>query len=429
MRLTHRHVGGALAAAGLGLLLLQPPAHAIPAFARKYQVNCYLCHTIFPRLNKMGYLFKRNGYRLPPKPVEGKPAPRVREVDAALPWRPRTAMALYGVAEYESIASGAPGAASSESVTDLDTLAFLSAGPIPGTGFSYLAKYVFYYEGGEREVGAADLTYTWGRADRSFFVKAGKMYLLQGEGFRGSDPRGVFPWAPLALSASDPAAFSLDQNPVGLAGGATWTTPGYRGVFGLSGKVTLGLDEKGEPVNRPGGTGHRDLFLEADYLFGNDNGVSAFYYRGRKPVLAGEDSPAPFRYDSTEERWGLFANRLIFSQLDLSAGYVGGRAGWRASAADPVGHYTTRSLFGEASYYPEAWRGLVLSARVEGLRERCDGWPGTVETRAWSVSAQRALLRFGDLAVRASYRDAHRDDPASGVTVERRFRLDLRVAW
>ena len=41
------------------------PAQAIPAFSRKYQVTCTVCHTRVPRLNRTGERFLENGYQLP----------------------------------------------------------------------------------------------------------------------------------------------------------------------------------------------------------------------------------------------------------------------------------------------------------------------------------------------------------------------------
>lgn len=40
-------------------------AQALPAFARKYQVNCHVCHTRQPRLNSFGEQFLENGYQMP----------------------------------------------------------------------------------------------------------------------------------------------------------------------------------------------------------------------------------------------------------------------------------------------------------------------------------------------------------------------------
>lgn len=42
-----------------------PSAEAIPAFARKYTLNCAACHTAPPRLNTFGERFLENGYQLP----------------------------------------------------------------------------------------------------------------------------------------------------------------------------------------------------------------------------------------------------------------------------------------------------------------------------------------------------------------------------
>lgn len=38
-------------------------AQAMPAWARRYKSDCSLCHTTYPRLNRIGYEFKRLGYR------------------------------------------------------------------------------------------------------------------------------------------------------------------------------------------------------------------------------------------------------------------------------------------------------------------------------------------------------------------------------
>jgi hypothetical protein len=56
---------------GLRLLLfgvlitsVNPAAHAIPAFARKYGLPCSACHEAWPMLNNFGQTFKDNGYQL-----------------------------------------------------------------------------------------------------------------------------------------------------------------------------------------------------------------------------------------------------------------------------------------------------------------------------------------------------------------------------
>jgi hypothetical protein len=46
------------------LFVILPDAHAIPAFARKYDVSCTMCHIAFPKLNDFGVNFRDNGYQM-----------------------------------------------------------------------------------------------------------------------------------------------------------------------------------------------------------------------------------------------------------------------------------------------------------------------------------------------------------------------------
>jgi hypothetical protein len=57
------------------LLASIPPAHGIPAFARKYGLPCSACHEAWPMLNNFGQTFKDNGYQL----GNGRDAPIYQE--------------------------------------------------------------------------------------------------------------------------------------------------------------------------------------------------------------------------------------------------------------------------------------------------------------------------------------------------------------
>lgn len=48
----------------LSLSIVATDAFAVPAFARRYKVECSFCHQIFPMLNRMGERFKERGFRL-----------------------------------------------------------------------------------------------------------------------------------------------------------------------------------------------------------------------------------------------------------------------------------------------------------------------------------------------------------------------------
>ena len=58
-----RALPGLLLVAAVGAFAA-PPAEAIPAFARKYQFSCTVCHAHVPRLKKFGEDFAKRGFRL-----------------------------------------------------------------------------------------------------------------------------------------------------------------------------------------------------------------------------------------------------------------------------------------------------------------------------------------------------------------------------
>jgi hypothetical protein len=54
----------AVLAVASALLGSASQAWAVPAFARRYQVECHFCHDIFPKLNTIGQRFKEHGFRM-----------------------------------------------------------------------------------------------------------------------------------------------------------------------------------------------------------------------------------------------------------------------------------------------------------------------------------------------------------------------------
>lgn len=49
------------------VVLFTADASAIPAFARKYNMSCNVCHTVFPKLKPYGEEFAANGFQIPDK--------------------------------------------------------------------------------------------------------------------------------------------------------------------------------------------------------------------------------------------------------------------------------------------------------------------------------------------------------------------------
>lgn len=59
----------ALLAVAAGAVMAAQPALAIPAFARRYSVECHFCHEAYPKLNGQGQRFKERGFRLEKEPA------------------------------------------------------------------------------------------------------------------------------------------------------------------------------------------------------------------------------------------------------------------------------------------------------------------------------------------------------------------------
>jgi hypothetical protein len=418
----------------LGIVLLMPqPGHAIPAFARKYGVKCYTCHTIPPALNKNGYMFKRLGYRMPPDEMDGtKPAPKIKELDKNIKFSLTNSFALIlqaSVTDDKTITETGTTPATTTSTNssfNLDEAALFVAGAVPETGFSYFGHYELYQDGDnflEQGFGV----YTGGKANSSYFVKGGEMHMQEGEGTRAVMFYNLFPDPAYTLTNVDPINFSLDQHPVGIDAGYTWASNYFKNVFAVSAKVTNGLNADGTEILANSTKNSKDVWADADYWFGPDGGVTVMMYRGSKDQIQNSGAANQFTYRPTFTRVGAFGNYLFFDKLDLLGGYIHSQDDWQWVQGGPMSHYTADTYRGEADYYFKA--GTVLMARYDRSLQTISPNP-TMHTQAWGIGGERALTELGNVVVRASYNQEHDGDPLAlvGMT-DKLFKVDFRFMW
>lgn len=416
------------------LILLMPErGNAIPAFARKYGVKCYTCHTIPPALNKNGYMFKRLGYRMPPDEMDGtKAAPKITALDKDIKFSLTNSFAILlqgSVTEDKNIAETGTTPATASSTTssfNLDEAAFFVAGAVPETGFSYFGHYEMYQDGDnflEQGFGV----WTGGKANSSYFIKGGKIHMQEGEGTRASMFYNLFPDPAFTLTQTDPINFTLDQAPVGVDFGYTWASNYFKNVFAVSAKVTNGLDADGNVINNASTKNSKDVWADADYWFGPDGGVTVMMYRGSKDQVQNAGTPDEFTYRPTFFRTGVFGNYLFFDKLDLLGGYIHGQDDWQFVQGGPKANYTQNTYRGEADYYLKT--GTVIMARVDRGTSTIPTQP-TMHTRAFGFGAEHALTQTGNMVVRASYNQEHDGDPVAllGAT-DKLFKLDFRFMW
>ena len=425
-------------------LLMPQPGKAIPAFARKYGVKCYTCHTIPPALNKNGYMFKRLGYRMPPDEMDGtKPAPKISDLDKDIKFSLTNSFAVIlqtsvtqdkTVADAGNTTSASPStscgstvsASSSCSSFNLDEAAMFVAGAIPESGFSYFGHYELYQDGGsglEQGFGV----WTGGRANSSYFVKGGEIHMQEGEGTRAAMFYNLFPDPAYTLTNVDPINFTLDQHPVGVDVGYTWASNYFQRIFAISAKVTNGLNADGSEILSGSQKNSKDVWADADYWFGPDGGVTVMMYRGSKDQIQNAGAPNQFTYRPTFYRAGAFGNYLFFDKLDLLGGYIRSQDDWEWVQGGPMSHYIANTYRGEVDYYIKT--GTAIMARLDRGTARIDPQP-LMHTRAWGIGVEHALTDRGNVVGRATYNQEHDGDSLALVgTTDKKFMLDFRFMW
>lgn len=124
------------------------PALATPAFARKQNVPCPVCHTAFPELNATGRAFKENGYRFPT--AKGGVTTAGQNVGKGIILDKAPGIAVRVVSQIVDMGAGLngeePGTVATSSAnkiqfatTPLDSVEVIMAGA-NGNHFSYLAE-------------------------------------------------------------------------------------------------------------------------------------------------------------------------------------------------------------------------------------------------------------------------------------------------
>ena len=194
-------------------------------------------------------MFKRLGYRLPPDEMDGtKAAPKISELDKNIKFSITNSLAVIAQGSFTVDKAAGDGISpTSSSSFNLDEAALFVAGAVPDSGFSYFTHFELY-QGGSTNLEQAVMSYTGGRANSSYFIKAGEMHMQEGEGTRAAMFYNLFPDPAPLLENVSPINFSLDQHPVGIGAGYTWASNYFKQVFAISAKVTNGLNADGSEI-------------------------------------------------------------------------------------------------------------------------------------------------------------------------------------
>lgn len=267
-------------------------AKVIPAWARKYNANCSMCHSpAVPRLNARGIQFKWAGYRMPEEIGENAEVTRLQDFFAA-----RTRL-QYQYAK----ATGEPTEVNRFSIDNLS----LFAGGAIGKSYGGLLELERAADGEVEAIASASAV--WGTERRFGGLRAGQGHmLLLGGGVAGFD-RAVGISRPMPFGASNTAV------PLNLGGDLAGVE-----AFFVAGSNRTSV----QVVNAVGGEGasstSKDFVLTDQYMWDAAGaGVGAAVYIGSTQGLSAEDAGARARYS----RVVLTANKYL-GDFEVLGGWV-----------------------------------------------------------------------------------------------------------
>jgi hypothetical protein len=313
-------------AGALGLVLLAGTflsgvrdSDALPAFARKYNADCAMCHfPVVPRLNNFGQQFRRAGYRTK---IEFDQDQDMTKVNELVSGRLRAQVA------YDN----------TQGTVERSEFRFPEAslyyvGPVSRSFSAYI--HVLATNSSNVDV-HGHVMWMYGGPDSYLMVRAGQMHMLQQEGVAGFDRAtgiNINPVHTLALTATSSLPggvaqsynFDLRQKGLELAY--------IRGPGRLMFQVSNGLNQTGSGTANIG-----DIDPQKDYLVAYEHllddlasGFTAFYYNGTTHgtalPLGTTGAPTSVSSQFNYSRYGVNLSKVVpvsdWGFFELQGGYV-----------------------------------------------------------------------------------------------------------
>ena len=361
---------------------------ATPAYGRRYNVACATCHApLPPRLNNVGVLFRKFGFRMPDADDEGrliiKPVP------------------AHDIGEAASIVADVAGRRDKEADSGTARTTFelseveIVAGTSIGNHVSAQAMFVPWDEG-EIELENAEVQFNGGSARHQWIARSG---LMQTYAWQKPTHGRLTLSTPLlfdsrAVEGIGPfEGFGLGVSQIGAELGYAFSRlrDGRLSSTMLSAALLNGVNQEGEgaPRNTTEGV---DVYLQGVQLFGERQTVGGFYYRGRSFLDADPDEGLLAPDKQRFSRYGAIGNYVLLKRFDVVAG---GALGWDRSplrSADVrFGGFFTEL---DAQITP-SWIGVYRFDRVDPNRDE-DGDAAHAHTFSTTVRADEHLYLTGE---------------------------------
>lgn len=333
-------------------------AHAIPAWARKYNADCAMCHyPTYPRLNSFGHQFRRAGYRTPVEfgkdqdisKIQNFIAGKVRAQVSYTDTRGQTDRSQFTLNEASLIYGGA---------FSRNFSGFLKIGTFTGNSNIGSVSVGSNPNGSINSTGSSNVNFTgklygiFGSSDSFFSVRAGQMSMLYFEGFGGLGAPTLVSLNPIYASqltaqpGTSPLRYALSTQQRGAEFAYTYG-PGRFLV-----QVSNGLDQNGSGTSSVGDFDRRKDFLVAyEHILDEiASGFTLLYYNGTaygaNAAGTGLNLDQRFAY----ERYGINANKIFNlggrAFLEIQGGYL--------RSSDRVPNQLTGSNVKGNAWYVEA---------------------------------------------------------------------------
>ncbi|HWP99259.1 MAG TPA: hypothetical protein VNK92_02190 [Vicinamibacterales bacterium] len=365
---------------GAASLLAPAEAWAIPAFARQFNVACSTCHApVPPRLNNLGIVFKRLGYRMPDADDPGRLVLREKPSRALF-----DDFSLIGDFRGEN-SRGEPTAFA------LHEAEMMGAGAA-GRRLSYSAQVA--WEDGAFELEGLEGQVLLGRPQANFTARFGLLAPLLWDKF--GHQRLSVSQAPLAhnrVPAGEFVGYRLHGAQRGVELGLNLTRLGAEGgamrATFLAIGIYNGLTQEGDDLVFEENNSFKDVLIQAMHLWGDSNTIAALWYRGKATDIGAEG------FDDAYDRWALLGNYRLRSGTDILGGFSVGRDD---TTVHEVGRITSRSWFLELNQAIAArTAAFVRYDRFEPNRSLADA-----TLRGPTVGATHQV--FDNLLLTAEYR-------------------------
>jgi hypothetical protein len=305
----------ALAGAVVLLGALPGTAHAIPAWSRKYNMNCTGCHfPVPPVLNADGLAFKWAGYRMPDQVGKNAEVTKIGDYFAA-----------RGVFQYAlTKSSNAP---TDSSTIYLPEASVFAAGPF-GKWFGGFLQFNVGADGAGVD---AQVAGTWGDENSYKSVRIVQGHLVVEGAVAGLD-RAIGVLAPIAIEGPITTAV-----PVGFG---EHTGIDFSWIFSKKDRVAVGVANSMTPVL--GGTAgpRQDVFVSNQFIWDEyGGGLGIVGYFGNAAGLDSVDLNATSHF----YRVGITASHY-FGTFEAIGGYVYGKD----SGLPTGGMFSTSTITGQS---------------------------------------------------------------------------------